>query len=141
MTNTEPQFEHEKYEELCALATSGELTPAESEMLFTHLNECAECSEMFAEYQSVATDGMDFLYAQFAVPKAVAAFDEDGALERLRKATESPRPSSQPVAILPAKTKRLWQDYAWFRGLVAASLLFAVAAGSYWTGVHVMRAP
>src|SRR5580698_3616943 len=109
MTRTEPQFEHEKYEELCALATAGALTPAESEVLFTHLNECSECSAMFAEYQSVATDGMDFLHAQFAIPKAVAAFDEDSALERLMKATDSPRSKPQPVAILPVKTNRDWQ--------------------------------
>jgi hypothetical protein len=141
MTRTEPQFEHEKYEELCALATSGALTPAESEILFTHLNECSECSEMFAEYQSVATDGMDFLHAQFAVPKAVAAFDEDGALERLMKATESPRAKPQPVIISPLKGKSVWQNQTWFRGLVAASLLFAVAGSSYWTGVHVRRTP
>jgi hypothetical protein len=141
MTSTEPQFEHEKYEELCALATAGALTPAESEVLFTHLNECAECSEMFAEYQSVATDGMDFLHGHFAVPKAVAAFDEDAALERLMKATESPRLKPQPVAILPVNTKPHWHHYAWFRGLMAASLLFAVAAGSYWTGVRAKRTP
>ncbi len=136
MTGTEPQFEHEKYEELCALATAGALTPAESEILFTHLNECTECSEMFAEYQNVATDGMDFLHGQFAIPQAVAAFDEDEALTRLMKATEAPRSRQQPVSISPRKEKSAWQNHAWFSGLIAASLLLAVSAGSYWTGTR-----
>jgi archaellum component FlaC len=141
MTGIGSQFEHEKYEELCALATAGALTPTESEMLFTHLNECSECSEMFAEYQNVATDGMDFLHGEFAIPKAVAAFDEDQALTRLIKATEAPHPRQQTVSIVPRKEKRAWQNDAWLRGLIAASLLFVVAGGSYWTGLRSKSAP
>ncbi len=137
MTETGSQFKHENYEELCALATAGVLTPAQSEMLFTHLNECAACSEMFAEYQALATDGMDFLHKQYSIPKAVAAFDEDKALARLVQATEVPRPHQQVVSVLPHKEKRTALHSVWFRGVIAASILLVAATGSYWAAEHM----
>jgi hypothetical protein len=138
MIGTGPQFEHEKYEELCALATAGVLTPAESERLFTHLNECAECNEVFAAYHNLATDGMDYLHKQYAIPKAVAAFDEGAALARLMIATEAPRPHQQRVSMFSHKEKG--NGHLRFRYAVAASVVFAVAAGSSWTVVHRKRA-
>lgn len=137
MNMTESQFEHENYEELCALATAGVLTPAQSEMLFTHLEECAACSEMFAEYQRLATDGMDFLHRQYSIPKAVAEFDEDKALARLVEATKSARLHQQPVAVLPHREKGTPLKGAWARGVIAASILFVAAAGAYWAIEHL----
>jgi predicted nucleic acid-binding Zn-ribbon protein len=139
MTGTTPQFEHEKYEELCALATAGVLTPAESVALFTHLNECAECSEMFAEYQNLATDGMDFLHREFAVPKAVAGFDEDKALARLMEATEASKP--RLVALASPKEKRFRWSRVLSQGLIAASILCAVGGTSYWLRVRAKGLP
>jgi predicted nucleic acid-binding Zn-ribbon protein len=139
MTGTEPQFEHEKYEELCALATAGVLTPAESVALFTHLNECAECSQMFAEYQNLATDGMNFLHREFAVPKAAAAFDEDKALARLIEATEAPK--LRLVASASPKRKRLRWSRVLTQGLIAASILCIVGGTSYWIGIRSKSLP
>jgi len=133
MTATGSQFEHERYEELCALATAGVLTLAQSEMLFTHLNECAACGEMFVEYQTLATDGMDFLHRQYSIPKAAATFDEDKALSRLMRATEAP----PPVSVLSHKQKRGGHDRDLFRGAIAASIVFVAAAGSYWSAEHL----
>ena len=138
MTGTESHFEHEKYEELCALATAGILSPEESERLFTHLNECAECSEIFAQYRSLATDGMDFLAGHFAVPKTVEAFDEPAALARLMHATEAPRPHVVPM---PARDDKSVNPSHWYRspmlrGVIAASLLLSISLASYQFGFH-----
>lgn len=138
MTETEPQFDHEKYEELCALATAGVLTAAESEKLFGHLNECAECSEIFAQYQHIATDGMEFLASQYAVPKTVEGFDDEAALEKLL-ATSAQR---DKVAVMhPVNLKRnLWSN-KWFRGVIAASLLLGVSGSAYWAGLRAKTQP
>lgn len=138
MTAIEPQFEHEEYEELCALATAGVLTPVESERLFTHLNECAECSEIFAQYQHIATDGMDFLATQYAVPKAVEAFDEDSALEKLMKATTAPR---RQIVTMPSGGPRARQWPKLARGLIAASIVLGVAGSAYWAGLRSKKQP
>jgi hypothetical protein len=135
MTEARSQFEHEKYEELCAFATAGVLTSAQSEMLFTHLNECAACSEMFAEYQAVAAECMDFLHKRHSIPKAVAGFDEDKALARLMEATATPPPQQQPLTVHSHAEKRNGPNRAWFRGAMAASIL-CVAAGLYWAAVR-----
>ncbi len=140
MTNFKPELEHEKYEELCALATAGVLTPAESELLTAHLQKCAECREAFGQYQNIATDGMAFLADRFAAhirtdeADATDKFDKSSALSRLMRATEKAEPQPAPLAVMPNKM-RVW-NRVWVRGLAAASLVACVGAGAYWTGAH-----
>lgn len=45
---------HEEFRELCALATSGELAPAEWERLNRHLAHCQACRRLFGDYTEVA---------------------------------------------------------------------------------------
>jgi hypothetical protein len=45
---------HTKYEELCALATSGQLTDAEARSLHTHLRDCADCSRFLSGARAVS---------------------------------------------------------------------------------------
>lgn len=59
------QEPHEKYDELCALALSGGLSPAERRELKTHLQLCEDCREACADYALVARDGMPMLAARF----------------------------------------------------------------------------
>jgi hypothetical protein len=134
MTKFKPELEHEKYEELCALATAGVLTPAESALLAAHLEECAGCREAFEQYQKIATDGMTVLADRLAAHTRADEFDKESALSRLIRATE--RAESQPMLLaVQANKKRVW-NRVWVRGLVAASLLAAVGTGTYWAGVH-----
>jgi hypothetical protein len=132
MTGTEPQFEHDKYEELCALATAGVLSAAENDALFAHLEECEECREAFAEYQSVATDGMAFLAKRRGVPPKTTSFDESVALTRLMKAAGSSRPRSTPIA--PPSKKRPARTRILTRGSIAAVLLMGISIGAYRIG-------
>jgi hypothetical protein len=132
MTKFGSALEHEKYEELCALATAGVLTPAESDLLTRHLEACAQCREAFVQYQNIAIDGMSFLVDHFATVSNENAFDESSALARLIQAAErdEPRPVSLTVV---AGRKPLW-NRTWVHGLVAASLVTAVGIGAFWTG-------
>ncbi len=83
MTDRSHPFKHEHYEELCALATAGALTAAESEELFAHLDECAECSMCFAEYQSLAGEAIPLLGQLHRTSPEAEQFDESVGLEHL----------------------------------------------------------
>jgi hypothetical protein len=130
MTETYHQFEHEKYEELCALATAGALTPHESEILLVHLNVCAECSLIFEQYETLATDGIPALAQEFASTAEGARFDGPSALERLLETADNKRPLPLPV---PVHSQSWFRQPAW-QGLIAASVLVAVSVGFYRLG-------
>src|SRR5260370_34689657 len=53
--------DHEPYEQLCALASSGALTPSEWKQLSEHLKNCASCREELPKYQEIANSGMALL--------------------------------------------------------------------------------
>jgi hypothetical protein len=131
MSRIYSQFEHERYEELCALATAGALTPQESKELSSHLVDCVECRDLFIQYETLATDGMSSL-ADGYVPVPVASeppFDTASSLERLMQSVESHGARTIPFSS-PAIRTPMW------RGLVAASLLLGVAFASYRAGEH-----
>ena len=131
MMQTYSQFEHEKYEELCALATAGALTPQESDLLLAHLNVCPECSEIFSQYETLATAGIPSLDPAREITEA-AGFDDRSALARLMQTVGGKKP--QPV-LLPARSVSWAEQPAW-RGLIAASLLAGIAFASYRVGEH-----
>jgi hypothetical protein len=131
MNGTLPQFEHERYEELCALATAGALTPQESEELSAHLASCADCRDIFAQYETLATEGMPSLAGGYTpVPiESKSRFDELSGLERLMRTVETKKPPPVPFPSPPIQ-RPLW------RGLIAASLFLGVAFASYRAGEH-----
>jgi cell division protein FtsB len=66
-----PNFmDHEYYESLCALATSGTLTDAEWQTMKSHAAECRACEKLLGHYRSVAKSGMALLMSK-ADPKNV----------------------------------------------------------------------
>ena len=48
-----PRSQHEDFVELCALASSGNLTEAEAEKLRQHLAACSECKEALREFHGI----------------------------------------------------------------------------------------
>jgi hypothetical protein len=52
---------HQRFLELCALATSGPLEENEASQLQAHLEECPECREAMAEFRFVAVEGASLL--------------------------------------------------------------------------------
>jgi hypothetical protein len=57
---------HEKYLELCAISTSGDLTAEEQKDLQTHLAECPECRQALEEFEAAAEIGMPLLHSHLA---------------------------------------------------------------------------
>lgn len=133
MSDAVQRIGHEYFEELCALATAGELTAAEAESLFVHLNECAECTQHFADYQSLVADGMPQLADLRQTAAPTVKFDTDSSLRQLLERVSSNQTSQTPSRQL-LKQKPL--DGVW-RGLIAASALLGVGLTAYNLGrVH-----
>lgn len=144
MTEFPRQFDHEWYEELCALATAGALMPAESELLATHLKICTECNEAFGQYKNIATHGMPLLADCFSVPSSEDfsdgnltnrnAFDEQAALARLMGAAGKKEPQGGSLPMTASGKSSLARSV--IRGLVAASLVAGASVGAYSLGAH-----
>jgi hypothetical protein len=54
---------HNKFLELCAISTSGELTGKEEKDLQAHLEECADCRQALKEFEAAAGIGMPLLHS------------------------------------------------------------------------------
>jgi hypothetical protein len=57
---------HEKFEELAALAHSDTLTASEWSELKSHLQVCEDCREAYHQYQILAREGMPLLAARYS---------------------------------------------------------------------------
>jgi anti-sigma factor RsiW len=54
---------HDKYLELCAVSTSGDLTEEERKDLREHLTDCSECRQALKEFEAAANIGMPLLHS------------------------------------------------------------------------------
>jgi anti-sigma factor ChrR (cupin superfamily) len=66
--NAEPRIRFacsEEFAELCALSTTGSLTAEERVLLEKHIAVCDQCRALVADYESLASDGMAKLAAEF----------------------------------------------------------------------------
>jgi predicted nuclease with TOPRIM domain len=63
-------MDHQYYESLCALATSGALTQAEWQTIRSHIAICPTCETLLGQYRSVAKNGMSLLMSK-ADPKTL----------------------------------------------------------------------
>lgn len=113
----------EWYEELCALAAIGELSPAECEELQCHLAECPGCRQLYAEFRRISAHDLGMV----AVEKWAAPGDGDfgGALNeqelfaRLRERTSA---EQAPVGAGHASCRSPWAG-SWYRnGMRRAAL-------------------
>jgi hypothetical protein len=59
-----PTDSHEEFLELCALSTTGELTPEEWSRLNAHLAECEQCREAKREYERVISETIPGIAAE-----------------------------------------------------------------------------
>jgi hypothetical protein len=134
VTSFESASEHEKFHELCALATAGVLTAAESASLNLHLRECSQCREALGQYRQIANEGIPSLAADFASTQWADEFDEFSAFERLMRSTAMVKPQPARLAVVP-RQKQVWNQ-SWVRGLAAAFVFVAVAMGAYRVGAH-----
>jgi hypothetical protein len=59
---------HDKFLELCAISTSGELTELEQRELQTHLAACPECRQALKEFEAAAGTGVPLLHSHLSSP-------------------------------------------------------------------------
>jgi hypothetical protein len=135
---------HERFRQLCALAVSGSLSPLESSELRLHLQECESCSQILAEYQVLATQGMAALAETFG-EEHQPTWNESQAsrrlLDRVRADRDVPSIAAKPspVSVLPGYLRAPVMGWLLAAGL-AASLVLAAGYGGYRFGATA-RAP
>jgi anti-sigma factor RsiW len=92
-----------------------ELSPAEQVRVATHLETCAECALVIAEFQQIAREASTL--GPMEPPERVWA-----AIKSTVASRQSPVDSLEPTAHSPQpKVHRLWPRYAW--ALAAAALI------------------
>lgn len=129
---------HDEWRELCALATTGALEPAERERFRIHLASCAQCREMISEFRMIARVAMPLVADEFAPSDdeliQPPGWNPDAAKQRLfAKLNEAPLNPSQTQARIVASQQHSVRAFALWAGL-AASLVVAVGVGSYQLG-------
>ena len=144
---------HDKFLELCAASTSGDLTDDEQKRLWQHLSICASCREALRQYESIVRDVIPAIAAG-EVPAAAKQNSNDWSLEQREQAEkallnrlaregkyppeEAGKRSGSPVfphRVLPFATESAWR-HVWM--LYAAGILLFCALGffAYRVGMH-----
>ncbi len=122
---------HDRYEQLAALAATGQLQPAEYAEFVNHLEVCSACQKEFDEYLQILHNQFPLLHSAMT-PSAEAGHEvprEDGLKSRFfaRARAEGLPFAATPEAPPEAWTRpRLWAARPAF-GYAAAVLLIAVA--------------
>src|SRR6266850_4322688 len=57
---------HDKFLELCAISTSGDLTEGERKDLQAHLSECPDCRQALKEFEAAVDIGVPLLHSQLS---------------------------------------------------------------------------
>lgn len=132
---------HEKFLELCALSTSGDLTETETQELEAHVAGCEECRQALKEFEATVDLGVPFLSSKLAVPPtehsamdrppfaSLSALPLDGEQQEWNSSSDSGR---RPFAFAHRNghgpTRVNW-NYVWLP--FAASVLLSVALATY----------
>lgn len=83
MKQNEPWNDHERFKELCALASRNFLSIREQEVLDRHLETCEACREVQKQYSILGGEGMAFLLGNDGLTEEAKAWDDRPARERL----------------------------------------------------------
>lgn len=141
---------HDKFLELCAISTSGDLTEEEQKDLQTHLVECPDCRQTVKEFEAAAGVGVPLLHSHLASPDSL---DSGSIPEETAKLTAtSARPSietehtdEKPIAhgtgfgFSHRNGQRRMQvnwNYVWMPLAAAVVLTAALGIYSYQFGRH-----
>jgi anti-sigma factor RsiW len=134
-----PSDSHQEFEELCALAATGELTREEWLRLEAHLAECDACREALRQYERVIAMVIPALGVETAAERedenAPGSWSIEEAEERLmRSLREEPAPAPIPIH----RVRPFWSTHA-PRYAMAAALLIACSLAGYLFGVFRER--
>jgi hypothetical protein len=139
---------HDRFLELCALSTSGELSEHEKRELDAHMADCSECRKALQEFEALATIGVPLLHSALSsidspgseslplereksMPNTIAEDRRDARAEQVfcSKNAGPPEP--------PASGRRLRQlnwNYLWMPFAAAVVLTVALGVYSYQVG-------
>jgi hypothetical protein len=125
---------HEHFEELCALAASGQISADEWHRLLEHLDMCSSCAETLGDFGKIGTD----LMTEFSgsIPDGLHAQMRSRFLDRARETGTQLR-YFPPAAATPRTWKR---SSVALTGLLAASVLLGIA-GMYFQLYPRLQAP
>jgi len=146
---------HDKFLELCALSTSGDLTGEEQKILQAHLAECQDCRQALKEFEAAADVGMPLLHSQLSNPDSLEATSIPNEVAKATPACatgqiESPREEREPIEREPLgqsrelrfphrnghrRTPVNW-NYVWMPFAAAVVLTFALGIYSFQVGKH-----
>ncbi|MGB9069284.1 MAG: hypothetical protein WCC21_12010 [Candidatus Acidiferrales bacterium] len=138
---------NEWYQELCALAAIGEVSPSEFEELQRHLAECNDCSQLYADFRRISAHDLGLVAASKRsdhYDEEPGSFDEEkllsGLLDRANRerAAQDAMPARQSSVLERSglRDKRL-QLLVWFQrpaltyGAVALVVCIGAAVGAY----------
>jgi Anti-sigma-K factor rskA/Putative zinc-finger len=94
---------HDRFLELCALSTSGELNEEEQKTLDEHLAECSECRQALKEFKAAADVGMPLLHPHLTDPGSLvptsipAAEAAKAAPARAGGQMDAPHQKQEPI--------------------------------------------
>ena len=93
---------HDRFLELCAISTSGDLTEEEQKTLQGHLPECPECCQALKEFEAAACIGMPLLHPHLSKPDSleptsISTEDAKAAPVHTAKQMEEPNRKGEPI--------------------------------------------
>ena len=139
---------HDKFLELCAISTSGDLTEEEQKDLQAHLAECPECCQALKEFEAAADVGMLLLHPQLAnpdssEPASIPIEVTKATPTHATKQIETPHQQREPVEQssglrLPHRNgdrhMQVNWNYVWMPFAAAVVLTFALGIYSFQVG-------
>ncbi len=141
---------HDKFLELCAISTSGDLTSEEQQDLQAHLAECPECRQALKEFEAAAEIGMPLLHSQLSSPDSL---EPNSIPIEVAKATptratgqiERPHPEREPIEQSSElrfphrnghRQMQVNWNYVWMPFAAAVVLTVALSIYSFQAGKH-----
>src|SRR5216683_2889596 len=141
---------HDKFSELCAISTSGELTGEEQKALQAHLAECADCRQALKEFETAAGIGMPLLHSDLTNADSLEPSPNSTEVgETARTGAVAPIGTAQTDRATIAQSSELgfplrnghrrmqvnW-NYVWMPFAAAVVLTAALGIYSYQFGKH-----
>lgn len=137
--STLPSDPHEEFRELCAVATTGELTPAEWTRLNRHLDRCRVCRKLMEQYVSIIGTALPALAAEAVLPEeghSSGSWSLEDAEAALMETLEREPGQARAMTAAPLRPER-WK-VAW-KYAAAAVVLVSVSFASFATGTLLGR--
>jgi hypothetical protein len=125
-----------RFTDLCALAFSGDLSPAERAELDAHLKVCGECREEFAEFSVLAKEGFPSVASAYTHAESGEGVSQEmieatrgkllASLSVAAEANKTPHDGVRPIV----KSRSGISIRARWVGAIAAAILLAVGSSA-----------